>query len=766
MPRTRVLERKDLIRSSVANVELESVNGGSLLFNTTAKSSRKKEISSADSEMLQRTAAGADAQDVKGRLQIDAVADDILRVRYATVDRDPVPETSRMLVAAPPQADSVDVSREQGAVRMTTARAVVTVRLNPFQIEIEDDQGNAITQVSGPERNYFHNWDSYNTGVNQPFDGGIAIATERFTLRPDEAIYGLGESFIRLNKVGQTLDLDIQDALGACTPRSYKSVPFFVSSHGYGVFFNHSCPMTYWIGSLCACDIQVAAEDDYLDYFIILGDIRHVLSRYTDLTGKGVMPPTWSFGYWQSKISYTAADETLEIARKLRENEVPCDVIHLDTHWFKADWYCDLTFDKERFPDPKAYLDELASMGFKVSLWQLPYIPEGSELFDELKAVDGFVKNQKGEIYDCGICFTPGFEGVVGVVDFTNPAAVKVHQEWFAKLFRMGAKVVKTDFGESAPADGVYHDGTPGHQMHNLYPLLYNTAVSEVTERETGDGIVWARSAWAGSQRLPVHWGGDNSPNWENMIPQIEGGLSLGLSGFQFWSQDIGGFLGTTGGDLLVRWMQTGMFLSHSRIHGSGDRELYKFEPQVQDICRKYIQLRYQLLPYILGSAQWCVDKSLPMARALVVDFQDDPATWSISDEFIFGRGILVAPITNPQGRRRIYLPAGTAWYDWWTGERLDGGQWLEVDVDLETLPLYVREGTIVPMCPVMNYADEKRPESYTVKYAPLTAPGESTFTVHTETMDLDCVYRFDGDQHTLETLAADAQTQTESIGK
>lgn len=759
MQRTRLIESKQLVRSSVVKADVQALNKSSVLLDTTAKCSRKQEISSADSEMLTFKGFGPEAEERPGSLKIDVVTDHIIRVRYAQGDSPLPPDVSRMLVAEPPSTAVQSSSRKDGMVQFATASLSVRIQLDPYRVEILAPDRSVLCEISGGEKNFFKNWDSYNTGVSQPFDGGLPIATEQFTLRPEEAIYGLGETFVRLNKVGQTLDLNLVDALGTSTPRSYKSVPLYVSTHGYGVFFNHSSRMTYWIGSRSACDIQVAAEDEYLDYFIITGSIREILDRYTDLTGKGHMPPTWSFGYWQSKISYTSAEETLEIARNLRENDVPCDVIHLDTHWFKADWYCDLKFDKARFPDPKAYLDELAGMGFKVSLWQLPYIPEGCELFDQLKAVDGFVKTEDGDIYNCGICFTPGFKGIVGVIDFSNPQAVDVHQKWLGKLFRLGAKVVKTDFGESAPPDGVYHDGTPGHQMHNLYPLLYNDAVNQVTERETGDALVWARSAWAGSQRYPVHWGGDNSPNWDNMIPQLEGGLSLGLSGFQFWSQDIGGFLGGTGGDLLIRWMQLGMFLSHSRIHGAGDRELYKFEPDVQEICRDYIQLRYRLLPYILGSAQRCVAESVPMARPLVVDYQDDPTTWSVSDQFLFGDGMLVAPIVTPRGKRRIYLPHDV-WYDWWTGERLEGGRWINVEVDLKTMPLYVRAGTLVPMCPLMQYADEKRPASYTVKVAPLAKTGETAFAVHAETMDIDCTCRFDGKTHSCYADAADAEVQ------
>lgn len=774
MTHTRSLETTAVYRASVQEAQPIETGSHHILLRTKAVMASKRAVSSADSEMLnQRSLAGV-GKEVEGRVRIDALGERILRVRYA--EGAALPENRTPMLAAPPQAGgSCTITRgvksdpvlkaapwlaesqrppQDEVVTIATPAFVATVSLAPYRIEITTPDGRAISGVGGPEKDAFCNWDAYNTGVCRTLDGVHPVAAECFDLLPDEAIYGLGEKFIRLNKVGQTIDLNMVDALGVTTGRSYKNIPFFVSTRGYGVFFNHSSLMTYWIGSRSACDLQVAAEDDFLDYFICIGDIRQVLGLYTDLTGKGVMPPRWTFGYWQSKISYKAADETLEIARKMREHQVPCDVIHLDTHWFKQDWYCDLEFDRERFPEPAAYLRQLADLGIKISLWQLPYIPEGSELFNDLKAVDGFVKNATGEIYNCGICFTPGFKGIVGVVDYTNPKAVKVHQRHFRRLFQLGAKVIKTDFGEAAPLDGVYHDGTPGSRMHNLYPLLYNRAVFDVTKETTGDGVVWARSAWAGSQRYPLHWGGDNSPNAFNIIPQLEGGLSFGLSGFQFWSQDIGGFCGTTNDALLIRWMQVGMFTSHSRIHGFGDRELYKFRPETLRICRDFIQLRYRLLPYIFAQAERCVRESLPMMRALVVDYQNDPTTFNLSDEFLFGDDLLVAPIVTADPHRKVYLPAGT-WTCWWAGKRLPGARWIDVEAGLETLPLYIREGGIIPLGPVMNYVDEKPLDRLEVRLGIRAGDGRSSTRLTVNGKEVQLTYETNGGRHLLRVVGS-----------
>jgi hypothetical protein len=354
------------------------------------------------------------------------------------------------------------------------------------------------------------NWDTHPTGVSTTTDGH-RLATETYALRSGEAVYGFGEQPGRLDKVGQTIDLDMVEAMGTTTPRAYKNIPFFWTTRGYGLFWHTTARATAWVGSRNAADIQVAIEDDHLDQYVFVGDPRTILDRYTTLTGKAHVPPRWSFGWWQSKISYSSAAEALDVVRRYRDQGLPIDVLHLDTHWYAEDWRCDLEFDAERFPDPAAFLAEMGELGVKVSLWQLPYIPEGSALFDELDAVGGFVGHPDGGLYDIGLCYSPSFTGRVGCIDFTNPEGVAVYQRHLRHLHELGAAAIKADFGEEAPADGVYHDGTPGHLAHHLYPRLYNRAVAEATHEATDEWIIWARSAWAGSHRYPLHWGGDSS---------------------------------------------------------------------------------------------------------------------------------------------------------------------------------------------------------------------------------------------------------------
>lgn len=759
---TRAVERREVVRCFVLAADARELGPASAVLRTT----------DGETSLFTRWPAGTSPDPTQrareralhgGALRVDLVADRIARVRYAPGDG--VPDNATPMVVGRFDAPADAVVRDESARVVLEGGALrIEIEKKPLVLRLLDRGGRELARIGGREKNQWNLWDSMSTGVCRTAAAGRPVAVECFALRPQEAIYGFGEKFLALDKVGQTIDLDMREATGTTTPRSYKNIPFFWSTRGYGVFFNHSCRMTAWVGTLCAADVQLALEDDFLDYYLFAGDPKEILASYVEVTGRPHLPPKWSFGFWQSKISYRSADEGDAVVRKNREAGVPMDVLHLDTHWFRRDWLCDLEFDPERFPNPAGWMQSLREQGVQVCLWQLPYIPEGSALFDELAAVDGFVKTAAGGLYDVGICYTPGFEGRVGCIDFTHPAARRVYQQHLRRLFDLGARAIKADFGEQAPRDGVYHDGTPGHRAHNLYPLLYNQAVAEVTAEATGDWIIWARSAWAGSQRYPLHWGGDSSANWENLGPQLAGGLSFGLSGFPFWSQDIGGFIGETGGALLVRWLQAGLFLSHARIHGMGTRELPDFGGDVLRIGRSYLELRYRLLPYLYGTAIDCAERAIPMARALVLEWPDDPTTWPIDDQWLLGDALLVAPILEPGGHRRVYLPSGH-WTDWWTGERLAGSRWIDVRADLETLPLYVREGHVVAMGPPQRWVDERPTDEIELRVAPFTADGETRATVSVGPERVALAYTARGGAHRIAIGPSRARFRVVALG-
>lgn len=764
--RTRLLEQKSVQRATVDRFTAADATPCGVRFTTESVVALLRDVWSGDPDMVRLAADAREGEREAGTFQLDAVTDQIIRVRFALGDRYPKDDRSEMIASLPPGIEPRRCESRNGSYVFETAALRVSCRAEPFRIEISDLNGGPICGIGGPEKDQFCRWDAYNTGVNRSLDGSVALATECFDLGPGECIYGFGEKFSRLDKVGQTLDLINVDGLGTITPRTYKNIPFFVSTHGYGVFFHHRSLMTAWVGSMSSADVQIGIEDDYLDYFVITGSIGEVLHRYTSLTGRGCLPPRWSFGFWQSKFTYHSAEETIEIARKLREHGVPADVLHLDTDWFAKDWHCDLEFDPVDFPDPTAYFAEMARLGFKVSLWHMPYIREPSALFDRIAAVNGFVGAPDGGILD----FEPavGSGGRVGVIDFGNPQAVAIYREAIMRLLRLGARCMKTDFGEAVPLDGIYADGEDGAHNRNIYSLRYNRVAFEATEEHfgAGEGIVWARSAWAGSQRYPVHWGGDVAMNWHNLGPELAAGLSFGLSGFQFWSHDIAGFLGRDRDDeLLVRWYQFGMFNSHARTHGVGDREIYRLDDDVFALCRDAIKLRYRLLPYIWGSAKRSVEESVPVMCPMVVEYQDDPSTWHLDDQYLFGPSLLVAPFLVPGGSRRVYLPAGS-WADWFTGECVCGGRWIDVvGMPLDRLPLYVKEGAIIPMQPVMDYVDQRRVDDLTIRVFPFDGDGESRFAASVNGEWNTFHYCAVDGQHTLTTDCPVAQITIEPLG-
>ena len=476
-----------------------------------------------------------------------------------------------------------------------------------------------------------------------------------------------------------------------------------MSSHGYGVFYNHSDPITFWIGSKEKSKIQVGIESHVMDCFVFIGSMKHILDDYTTLTGKAAMPPQYSFGTWLARMSYTDHNQVMEVARVAREKKFPADVVHVDITWFEESWRCDWRFGPKRFPNPKAMIDQLGRQGFKFTVWQSPYVLKGTWAWDEAIEKGYLAKSPKAPFI-----FVGAFEA--RPIDFTNPEASRWYRDRLLKpLFEQGVAAIKTDFGEGVHPGMEFKQGD-GKKIHNLYPMLYNREAYTAAKEYYGDenAMVWGRSAYAGSQRYPVVWSGDNSATFGSMMGSLCGGLNLGLSGFTFWSQDTGGFTGEPTDEIMIRWTQLSIFQSHIRYHGTYPfREPWLFGEKAQDIMRNFLNLRYQLIPYIMSECRKAIAQGLPLLRALVLEYQDDPNTYHISDQFLCGSHLLVAPILTPGGSRRVYLPKGNHWYDYWSGQACQGGQWLSVDSPLETIPLYVKAGSILPLAkPVQSTQD------------------------------------------------------------
>ena len=547
-------------------------------------------------------------------------------------------------------------------------------------------------------------------------------ATISFKCTPDECFVGTGERFRKMDLSGQTFQLKNQDGQGVNNRRCYKNIPFYMSSRMYGCFYHTSDYCKLSLADNSTRSVQFLNDHATLDVFLIGGNTpEKILRSYRMLTGFPQMPPKWSFGIWMSRMTYFSADEVNEICDRLRQEHYPCDVIHLDTGWFRTDWLCEWRFNPERFPDPKAFIQRLKQNGFRVSLWQLPYVAQGAEQLEEAKH-NKYISQPTTTPDASPSGETSGSSNFsaldyAGTIDFTYDKATDWYKNSLLKpLLDMGVTCIKTDFGENIHMDHQYHGMTP-ERLNNIYSLLYQRAAFEITKEVTGNGIVWARSAWAGCQRYPLHWGGDSASSWDGLAGSLKGGLHFGLSGFAFWSHDVPGFHSIPDfmnspidENVYVRWTQFGVFSSHMRYHGTCKREPWHY-PRIAPIVKRWWKLRYKLLPYIIEQGEQSCLTGYPMVRALLMHHPHNRQVWHIDDEYYFGNDFLVCPVMNAchtstdeskngVGTRDIYLPEGQ-WIDFFTGRQWQGGQWYyNVEVPLDRMPVFVRPGARIKIYP------------------------------------------------------------------
>ena len=569
----------------------------------------------------------------------------------------------------------------------------------------------------------------------ESYDFGGDIVKMSKVSQDSEGYYGLGDKPVDINLKGKRFENWVTDsyAFKKSSDPIYKTIPFYIGLHhkkAYGVFFDNSFRSFF---DFCGERRNITsfwAQGGEMNYYFIYGpEMSDVVSKYTDLTGKPQqLPALWALGYHQCKWSYYPENKVKEITKKFRDLKIPCDAIYLDIDYM--DGFRCFTWNKEHFPDPKKMVKELADDGFKTIVIIDPGIKIDNEysVFKEGLEKDYFCKRadgpyMKGKVWP-GECYFP---------DFTNPEV----REWWSDLFKelieeIGVKGVWNDMNEPAVMevpnktfpDDVRHDydGNPcsHRKAHNVYGMQMARATYQGLKKFSYPKrpFVITRAAYSGTQRYTSTWTGDNVATWEHLsIANIQA-QRLCMSGFSFVGSDIGGFTEQPNGELYARWIQLGIFHPFCRTHSSGDhgdQEPWTFGNNITDIVRKFIEIRYQLLPYLYTAFWRYANEGVPILKSLVLYDQNDPHTHYRNDEFVFGEKILVCPVTEANAKgRRMFFPEGY-WYNYWNSEYIEGGQELWVDADLDSMPIFVKEGAIIPKYPIQQYVGEKKIDELTL---------------------------------------------------
>ncbi|AXA97216.1 alpha-xylosidase [Microbacterium sp. PM5] len=632
---------------------------------------------------------------------LSSPADGVIRVRIAHHTGAPW-HGGFALPGAGGSADGVEITPSGGTVRagLLTARVAAGA---PWDLAFEVD-GRRVTGSGHKSQGYLR------VAADAQVDAGIvgtaragqrasaapAYVHEQLDLGVGELVYGLGERFGPLVKNGQTVDIWNADG-GTSSEQAYKNVPFYLTNRGYGVLVNDPGHVSFEVGSEAVERVQFSVPGEVLEYFVIAGPTpADVLRRYTALTGRPPVVPAWSYGLWLSTSFTTAYDEATitSFIDEMAARELPVSVFHFDCFWMREFNWCDFEWDARVFPDPDGMLARLHERDLRVCVWINPYIAQRSPLFREAADAGYLVRRADGSIWQWDL-----WQAGMGLVDFTNPDATAWYQEKLRGLTAQGVDCFKTDFGERIPTDVVWADGSDPQRMHNLYTELYNRAVHDVlvTDRGEGDAVLFARSATAGGQSMPVHWGGDSTSTFTSMAETLRGGLSLAMSGFAYWSHDIGGFEGTPDAAVFKRWTAFGLLSSHSRFHGSDSyRVPWAFDEEAVEVTRRFTHLKMRLMPYLHQLGVDAARTGIPLLRPMALEFPDDPAVAYLDRQYMLGPSLLVAPVMSASGEAEFYLPDGE-WTSLLSGEHVEGGRWRRETHGFDSLPLYVRPGAVLP---------------------------------------------------------------------
>lgn len=614
---------------------------------------------------------------------------------------------------------------ERGATAaLSSGGLTATVVKGPeWNLTFTDERGNTLTRSQGKSLARFALNELANVSAEPVGEFGVTrtglandesrtFTSIQLSLGVGETVYGLGERFAAFAKNGQSVDIWNEDG-GTASEQGYKDIPFYMTSGGYGVFVNDRGHVSFEVGTVNTEAVQCSVPGETIDFCVIYGPTpKQILDRYTRLTSRPAQVPAWSYGLWLTTSFTTKYDEATitSFVDGMASRGIPLSAFHYDCYWMREFHWTDFEWDSRFFPDIEATLKRLhEDKGLHLCAWINPYIGQSGAMFDEGMRNGYLVRNPDGTVWQ-----TDNWQAGMGLVDFTNPDA----RAWFkgkvVSLLKQGIDAIKTDFGERIPRDVVWFDGAPKLSMHNWYTELYNQTVFEAIEETygTGKACLFARSATAGGQRFPVHWGGDCESTFNGMAQTLRGGLSLTSSGFGFWSHDIGGFEGAFPDPAVYkRWLAFGLLSSHSRLHGStvyrvpwlfdeeDERQGRRIEPgqSAVDVCRTFTLLKLSLMPYLYQAGLEAHRHGTPVMRSMFVEFPDDPACRTLDRQYMLGPSLLVAPVFTYSGEVTYYLPAG-GWTNWFTGERVhsEHGVWRTEHHGFDSVPLWVRDGSVI----------------------------------------------------------------------
>lgn len=621
-----------------------------------------------------------------------------------------------------PEPGRLDVEETDDLLTVRSGHLSLVIDKENWSMRYERD-GKLLTKSGDRDLAYMKtDWKGF--AYDQGSDG--AYMRQQLGLSVDELIYGLGERFTPFVKNGQTVEIWNEDG-GTSTEQSYKNIPFYLSSRGYGVFVNHPEKVEFEIATEQVSKTSFSVKGESLDYFLFNGPtMKEALMRYTDLTGKPALPPQWTFGLWLSTSFTTDYDEetVMSFINGMEERGIPLSVFHFDCCWMREFHWTDFVWDERVFPDPKGMLERIKAKGIRICVWINPYVGQESALFQEGAEKGYFLKRANGDVWQWDM-WQPG----LAIVDFTNPEAKKWYQDKLEEMLDMGVDCFKTDFGERIPTDAVYYSGADPVKMHNFYTYIYNQAVYEVLEKKRGkeEAVLFARSATAGSQKFPVHWGGDCWSDYVSMAESLRGGLSLTSSGFGFWSHDIGGFESQSTPDVYKRWAAFGLLSSHSRLHGSTSyRVPWVYDEEAVDVVRYFTNLKLKLMPYLYSSAVVTSQTGVPVMRSMVLEFEKDRNCRYLDRQYMLGDSLLVAPVFSEDGDVSYYLPEGT-WTNFLTGETAEGGNWREEKHGYLSIPFWARENSVIPTEIQTERADDSFENNLEMRVFELKNHAEST---------------------------------------